>query len=248
MTRLFARALWLLLGWVELLVFTLLLYGLSFLPAAWRGTWYRHLFQAWSRTWIHALGVDLRMHHKNIHPLPGRYILIANHPSSFEDVGIPSLFDVDSLAKHEVRDWWLVGRISAAAGTIFVQRDSRASRTIAAQQIKQRLEQGRSVALYPEGGIKGPRLQPSFRHGAFAIAMQTGIPIVPVYLHYEASHDFHWGPHSLVRNMRNIIASRNNRANYYVFDAIEPHLFHDKISYCQHVHGLYQRWQARYLD
>ena len=97
MTRLFARALWLLLGWVELLVFTLLLYGLSFLPSTWRGDWYRRLFQAWCRTWIHALGVDLRMHHKNIHPLPERYILIANHPSSFEDVGIPSLFPTCGL-------------------------------------------------------------------------------------------------------------------------------------------------------
>jgi len=248
MIRTVVRALWLLLGWTELLLFTLLMYALSFLPAAWQSAWYRHLFHVWSRTWVHALGVDLRLHHKNTHPLPERFILVANHPSSFEDAGIPSLFDVDSLAKQGVRDWWLVGRISAAAGTIFVKRDSAQSRAAASQAIREHLEAGQNVALYPEGGIDGPRLQPSFRYGAFAISLQTGIPIVPVYLHYEALHDFHWGPHSLLKNMRNIMNARNNRANYYLFDAIDPHLFHDKVSYCTHVYGLYEQWQTRYLD
>lgn len=248
MIRTIARALWLLAGWVELLLFTLLMYLLSHLPRGWLGNWYRRLFQHWSRIWVHALGVDLRLHHKNSRPLPKRFILIANHPSALEDAGIPSLFDVDSLAKHEVRDWWLVGRISAAAGTIFVERESRESRAAAARAIRKHLAAGRNVALYPEGGIKGPRLQPAFRHGAFGISLETGIPIVPVYLHYEALHDFHWGRHSLLQNMRNIMNARNNRANYYLFDAIDPGSFHDKISYCNHVYRLYEQWQARYLD
>jgi 1-acyl-sn-glycerol-3-phosphate acyltransferase len=243
-----ARALWLLLGWTELIVFTLLMYVMSFLPPTWREGWYRHLFRRWSRTWLHALGVDLRLHHKNAHPLPQRFILIANHPSSLEDVAIPSLFDVDSVAKHEVRDWWLVGRIGAAAGTIFVKRESPESRKAAADAIQQHLAAGHNVALYPEGGIKGPRLQPAFRYGAFDISLQTGTPIVPVYLHYEALHDFHWGPHSLIDNLRSIMNARNNRANYYQFDAIDPRSFDDQISYCPHVYGLYEGWQARYLD
>lgn len=248
MTKALARALWLLLGWTELILFTLLLYPLSFLPVRWLGHWYRRLFQAWSRTWVHALGVDLRLHQKNAQALPDSFILIANHPSSFEDIGIPALFDVDNLAKEEVREWWLVGRISAAAGTIFVRRDSRASRAFAAQEIERRLAAGRRVALYPEGGIKGPRLQPVFRYGAFGISLQTGIPIVPVYLHYEALHDFHWGRHSLIRNIRNIMNAQNNRVNFYLFDAIDPGHFRDRVEYCNHVYDLYQGWQMRYLD
>lgn len=247
MTRTVLRALWLILGWAELLLHTLLMYLLSFLPASWRGDWYRRWFHFWSRSWIHALGVDLRIHHMGSRPLPNQYILIANHPSSFEDAGIPSAFDVDSLAKAEVRDWFMVGRIGAAAGTIFVQRKSRESRAAAADQIRRHLEAGRNVALYPEGGIDGPRLQPSFRHGAFEISLQTGIPIVPVYLHYEALHDFHWGRHSLLRNMWNIMIAQNNRANYYVFDALEPAQFDDKASYCAHAYGRYEQWQRRFL-
>lgn len=248
MTRKIVRALWQLLGWLELVLFTALMYLFSFLPGTWRGDWYRTLFRLWSGTWVHALGVDLKLHHKNAAPLPERFILIANHPSSFEDVGIPSLFDVDSLAKIGVRDWFVVGRISAAAGTIFVKRDSRESRAAAAEQIRAHLAAGRSVALYPEGGIKGPRLQPSFRYGAFAISLETGVPIVPVYLHYEAQHDFHWGPHSLLTNIRNIMSARNNQVNYYQFDAVDPSHFDDKVSYCDHVYSRYEEWQRRFLD
>ena len=248
MIRTAVRAFWLLLGWIELALTTVLLYLASFLPERWRESWFRRAFRAWCQTWVHALGVDLRLHHKNRHPLPPRYILVANHPSSFEDIGIPALFDVDSLAKEEVRHWWLVGRISAAAGTIFVRRESRRSRGIAGQAIRERLLAGHNVALYPEGGIDGPRLQPAFRQGAFAISLQTGIPIVPVYLHYEALHDFHWGPHTLVENIARIVTARNNRANYYLFDAIDPRLFHDKITYCEHVYGLFAQWQSRFLD
>ncbi len=247
MFRTFVRVVWLTLGWLELSVFTTLLYLLSFLPPSWRSGWYRRLFQSWCRTWVHALGVDLRVHHRHTHPLPSRYLLIANHPSSFEDIGIPAVFDVDCLAKREVKDWWLVGRISAAAGTIFVQRESRDSRGAAADQIERHVNQGINVALYPEGGIKGPRLQPAFRHGVFAISLKTGIPILPVYLHYEALHDFHWGRHSLLANIRNIMFASNNRANFYVYDPIEPHLFDDKQSYCDHVYELYQQWQARHI-
>lgn len=248
MIRRTIRALWQLLGGIELTLLTSLLYALSFLPARSRGGWYRRLFRVWCSAWVDALGVDLRLQHRNRHPLPSRFILVANHPSSFEDIGIPALFDVDSLAKAEVRDWWIVGRIGAAAGTLYVKRDSPDSRAAAARALAQRLAEGRSVALYPEGGIKGPHLQPRFHYGAFTASLQTGVPIVPVYLHYEALHDFHWGDHGLLRNLGNILRASNNRANYFVFDAIDPRLFHDKMSYSAHVHRLYEDWQARHLD
>ena len=67
------------------------------------------LFGAWCRAFVRALGVDLRLHQKNRKRLPARYILIANHPSAFEDIGIPALFDVVSLAKVQVADWFVVG-------------------------------------------------------------------------------------------------------------------------------------------
>ncbi len=234
-----------LLAWAELIPLTLLLYLLSFtsLPR----TPYRRLFRYWTRVWVHALGVELRLHQHNLQPLPGTFLLIANHPSAFEDTGIPALFDVDSLAKQEVRDWFLLGRISAAAGTLFVQRESRESRQQAAARIAQALREGRSVALYPEGGVKGMRVHP-FRYGAFGISLQTGIPIVPVFIHYEAQRDFFWHHEPLPLKLWQIMRTRNPVANYHVFDAFQPADFDSREAYCEAVQARYLEWQRRFLD
>src|ERR1035437_6166385 len=67
-------------GWVDFFVFTALMYLLSWLP--WPG---KHpvarMFNAWCRSFVRALDVDLRLHQKNRKHLPKRFILIANHPT-----------------------------------------------------------------------------------------------------------------------------------------------------------------------
>lgn len=246
-----ARIAWLAWCWLELIAFTAVLYLLSFIPRrrAALGAWYFALFRRWCRFFVRALGVDLRLHQQNARPLPRQFLLIANHPSAFEDVGVPALFPVYSLAKIEVRDWWWVGRINEAAGTLFVQRESSASRRAAADEIVAALARGHSVALYPEGGCKGRRVFSSFRYGAFDISLRTGVPIVPVFLHYEAQERFEWaGGQTLLHKLWHFMTAPNNRANYYVFDAIEPSRFPTKEAYYEYVYARYLAWQAKYLE
>ncbi len=247
MIRLVFRLGWMLLGWLELILLTAVLYPLSYLPELPHPRpWYVTLFRIWSQAWVHALGIDLRLHQKYQHPLPEKYLLIANHPSAFEDIGIPALFPVSSLAKIEVRDWWIVGRISAASGTLYVKRDSKDSRQAATNKIIETLEAGRNIALYPEGGIKGKRLHDHFRWGVFDISLRTGVPILPVYLHYEAQDDFYWGKQTLVQKIIEFMMVKNNRVNYYVYDAFDPKDFKDKESYCDAVYQQFVAWQERY--
>lgn len=249
MIRFVSRLAWRLICWIEFILFTLTMYLLSFLPRAVLRGFYFPLFRYWARAFVRALGIDLRVHQKNIRPLPERYILIANHPSAFEDIGIPAVFPVHSLAKVEVRDWWVVGRISTASGTLYVHRESRESRNAAAEQIEQELRAGRNIALYPEGGCKGRRIFESFRYGAFDVSLRTGIPVLPVFLHYESQDDFEWhAPQTLLHKIWHMSTTRNNRVNFYIYDAFEPGEFSDRESYANHVHDRYLQWQARYLD
>jgi hypothetical protein len=103
-----------LLGWLELVVLALIPYLFAPPDPSYRNG-YCHLFQTWSRAWVHALGAALRLQEKNHHPPPAQYRLIANNPSAFEDSDIPAWFDVDNLTKIRVRDEWILGRIAAAA-------------------------------------------------------------------------------------------------------------------------------------
>ena len=64
-----------LLGLVDLAAITVVMYPLSLLP--WRG---RHpvmwLFHAWCRAFVRALDVDLRLHEKNLRPLPQVFLVL----------------------------------------------------------------------------------------------------------------------------------------------------------------------------
>ena len=235
-------------GWIDLAVLTTLLYVLSWLP--WRGThpvaWF---FRAWCRTFVRALDIDLRLHQKNLRPLPARFILIANHPGALEDIGIPALFDVVSLAKLQVQDWYIAGRITKAAGTLYVDRDDPDSRRQAIEVMVNTVNAGRNIALYPEGGCKGRRLYEEFKSGAFEVSQRTGVPILPVFLHYEAQDDFEWlPPHLLPHKLWHMMTTVNNQANYYVYDALDPRDYADKYAMKAAAYTLYKRWNAQYLE
>jgi len=235
--------------WVDFILFTALALVLSGLPKFILNTFYPRMFRWWCKSFIRALNVDLRLHQKNARPLPKNYILIANHPSAFEDLGVPALFPVFSLAKVEVRKWFLVGRVSWAAGTLYVDRESRESRAAAGQQIEDELMKGKNIALYPEGGCKGRRIFEDFRYGAFDISLRTGVPIVPVFLHYESQEDFEWtAPQTLIHKLWHFMTTQNNRANYYVFDALDPKEYTSKEQFMEAVHKMYIEWQKRYLE
>jgi len=243
------RSLWLLWCWLELAVFTLVLYALSWLPRPLTRAFYHSLFLRWCKFFVRALGVDLRLHQKNLKPLPKQYILIANHPSALEDVGIPALFDVYPLAKQGVRHWYFVGRINYAADTLFVNREDKDSRRAALDQIVDRLKQGQNIALFPEGGCKGRRIYKTFHYGAFDASLKTGIPILPVFLHHEAQETFEWqDPSTLIDKLWHFMTSQNNRVNYYVYDAIYPEGFIDKQTYSEQVRERYLQWQKQYLE
>ena len=235
--------------WLDFLLLTMLLYSASWLPKKWLGEVYFRVFRVWCRAFVRALDVELKLHQMNLRPVPRQYILIANHPSAFEDVGIPALFRVHSLAKIEVKKWWIVGRISEAAGTLYVQRESKTSRNQAIETMMEEVSRGKNIALYPEGGCKGRRIFESFRYGAFDVSMKTGVPVLPVFLHYESQDDFEWrDPHTLIDKLIHFFCAQNRTANYYVFDAIKPEQFASKEEFTEYTWQLYRKWQEKYLE
>lgn len=234
--------------WLDLVLATLILYLLTYLPRSFTQSWYLDAFKIWCWIFIRALGVELRVHQKNKHPLPKQYIVIGNHPSILEDLGMPALFHAHFLAKIEVQNWRIVGRISKAAGTLYVKRDSKESRKEASQAIINTLQQGENVGLFPEGGCFGRRIHLPFRFGPFEAAIKTEVPIIPVFLHYEAQVDFEWDSETVLQKIGSILSSHNKIAHYYVFDAIDPKQFDSKESLCHYVEQRYLEWQTKYLE
>jgi 1-acyl-sn-glycerol-3-phosphate acyltransferase len=93
------------------------------------------------------------------------------------------------LAKQEVARWPLVGRSARLAGTVFVERGSRASGVMAVKALRELLERRVTVAVFPEGTTtRGPGLL-AFQGGIFRQASQMGAAVVPLALAYDDPAD-----------------------------------------------------------
>ena len=234
---------------IEFFLFTLLMYLLSFLPSAEYSRAYFNLFRFLCKSFTRALGTRFYIHQKNLKALPEHYILIANHPSAFEDIGIPALYPVHSLAKIEVKDWFIVGRINRVAGTLYVDRHSAESRRPTVTNMLNAAHTGQNIALYPEGGCTGRRINQEFKRGAFELSIKSGIPIVPILIYYPAQQDFEWqAPFTLTDKIIHFLTAKNKTIEIFQYDAVYPDDFEDKYAFAKHMHAFYQKQQQKYLE
>ena len=102
-----------------------------------------------------------------------------NHVSYVEVLALESIMPTRFLAKAEIRDWWVVGKIATAIGCVFVQRGDKESRREARQALTA-VETFPPITIFPEGK-RGPgdALLP-FRYGAFEIVTQGGFAFLPI--------------------------------------------------------------------
>lgn len=111
-------------------------------------------------------------------------VFIINHQSKLDAQIVLSLLrrDVVGVAKKEAADLPGVGTILNWMDTALIDRKNTANAIEALQPALERLRSGISVALAPEGTRSySPRLSP-FKKGAFHLAMQAGVPIVPIVI------------------------------------------------------------------
>jgi len=84
------------------------------------------------------------------------------------------------MGKQELLSWPLF-RIFFRTMDIAVNRKNAAGAALAFKQAKEALRRGEAIAIFPEGTI--PKTIPKlhrFKDGAFKLALETGVPIVPV--------------------------------------------------------------------
>jgi len=233
----------------EFIIFTGLMYALSYVPLMHESKFYFMLFRFWCRSFTRALGIRFIIHQKNINPIPKQYILIANHPSALEDIGIPSLYPVHSLAKIQVKDWLIVGRINRTAGTLYVDRDDPDSRASTVDNMLQATSKGLNIALYPEGGCTGRRITQEFKRGAFELSLKSNVPILPILIYYQAQEDFEWQPpYNLIDKIWHFLTTRNKQVEIFQYDVVKPDQFKDKYEYAAFMQEFYSNKQTKYLE
>ena len=112
-------------------------------------------------------------------------VFIFNHQSNVDLVIISRLLrrDITGVGKREIRDMPIIGQVLEAAGVVLIDRKNSASAIEAMAPLVDVMRvEGKSVCLSPEGTRSLTSKLAPFKKGAFHLAMQAGVPIVPIVI------------------------------------------------------------------
>lgn len=169
--------------------------------------WYPYFFKLarfWSWFILIGMGFHIKISRDQI-PEPGKsYMFIANH-TSMADIMLmlvviksPFVF----VGKKELAKIPLFGFFYKRT-CILVDRGNAKSRLAVFNRAQRRLNQGLSICIFPEGGVTEEKiLLEEFKDGAFRLAINHQIPVVPLTFpdnKQRFSFDFFSGSPGLIR-------------------------------------------------
>ena len=112
------------------------------------------------------------------------YVVMSNHQSLLDVPTVIRAFpgSIRMVSKKELGNIPIFGQAIKAAGTVMVDRNNREAAIEALSGAGDLLEHGVSLWIAPEGTrSKDGRLLP-FKKGGFHVALQLGVPILPVFI------------------------------------------------------------------
>ncbi len=126
-------------------------------------------------------------------------LILVNHQSLLDIVSLEAIYPKDLcwIAKKEIRDIPLFGHILKAPKMIVIDRKDRRSLVKMVKVAKERLKDGRVIAIFPEGTRGRGKKLLKFQSGAKYLAEKLDLKVQPI----------------VVLNTRNILDSQNFRAH-----------------------------------
>ena len=120
---------------------------------------------------------------ENIDP-KASYVMVLNHNSMADIITIYNLPLVFKwVSKREVYKIPIIGRLLLFHGDIVINRASaKEAMQLVHDKGKEWLSKGASVAIFPEGTRSKDREIHNFKAGAFLLAKDAGVPILPIVL------------------------------------------------------------------
>ncbi|MEX2586856.1 MAG: AMP-binding protein [Actinomycetota bacterium] len=109
-------------------------------------------------------------------------VVVANHASMLDGMVLAAVLPqrLEFVAAGEFANYWVAGTFLRRLRATFVERVDRAQAAGVSEELKAKVNEGATLVFFPEGRMsRSPGLQP-FRSGAFAVAAEAGVPILPV--------------------------------------------------------------------
>ena len=174
-----------LIAWPLLMVLTVFTAVFTVCTVFWKNAEFVHKVQQfWSRSFFWLMFLPVSVDGQE-HIVPGQsYVFVANHQSMF-DVWLvygwlPVIFKW--LMKAELRKVPFVGTGCKAAGHIFIDRRNTKAAMESLKEVEKQLVNGVCTVIFPEGTRSLNGEVGKFKRGAFQIAWDLGLPVIPLSL------------------------------------------------------------------
>ena len=192
----------------------------------------------WASIWSFLVGIRYRIHGKEYIDPNQPYIYIFNHRSFIDAPVIPMAVrqEVRAIGKKELSKIPVFGFIVSRVA-VWVDRKDAASRKASVEKLLKILEKGISIVVAPEGtrNDSGQALLP-FQKGAFRIAAETGIPIMPFAV---------IGADRIMK--RGSLLMRPGKIHVYFSSPIETASYSGEEGYCRLAEKCFNRLEAMIL-
>lgn len=161
-------------------------------------------------------------------PVRGPVLYAANHVSWLDILALGGAVPVNFVARHDVEQWPAIGWAADLNDTIYITRDVRSSVKGQADTLRQALQDGRAVGLFPEGTTDSGRELLPFRASLFASLFPAlpGVRVQPVAVDYgDDFPDALWvGDEPYGGNAKRILSRRGRlKVTLRFLPAIDPH-------------------------
>lgn len=147
------------------------------------------------RTWVHRFICAFSFNYLRVWPgwrvrvigrerLPsGAAVLVANHQSMADIIAVMGLaYPFKFVSKASLFELPVVGWLMRMAAYVALERGHTGSTRKMIASCRRWLDRGVPVLLFPEGTYSGEPTMLPFRRGAFVLAKDAGVPVVPVAL------------------------------------------------------------------
>ena len=136
----------------------------------------------WARVmaWVTPMRVKVEGR-ENIDPRQS-YVLVSNHQSQYDIFVLYGWLGVDFkwVMKQELRKVMGIGVACERLGHIFIDRSNHAAAIATLEAARTKIVNGTSVIFFPEGTRSTDGQLLRFKRGAFRMAVDLGLPILPL--------------------------------------------------------------------
>jgi 1-acyl-sn-glycerol-3-phosphate acyltransferase len=172
--------------WSSIVVATLGLGFLAFItyPFDRKGEVIHRYARLWGRVALWANRVKVRVEGMENLKGEGPYIFMSNHQGSYDIFALLGHlpFQFKWLVKKELFSIPFFGWTMAAAGYISIDREGTRETVEAMNKAADRIRDGMSVVIFPEGSRSPDGKIQDFKKGGFTLAIKSKVPVVPLAL------------------------------------------------------------------